>query len=331
MIASRLVMQIFRFSIMRNIVFIILIFGLWSCTEVVELPFPATSSNLVLNCILHPDSIIKARITTSLPATDTNNRFVTVSNATMLLYENNNLLDTFAYGGNGTYELERYPKPGSEYKINVIVPGYPVLTASEQVPLSPSVNVCYDEFLTLLGGNYIDIIVYLSDVAKENNAYWFHVVLSDYKRLGRLKYDSTQTENIPVFYLLSTSAIADDFNAILDHTYGRNGYRYYLRLEDKSFNGSVVEQTIGFTDNYFRFGKVATFTEDQEVIIHITNASQNYDRYLKSSFTYFLNQDFYEPNLFFEPIQIHSNIENGTGIFAAYNSISIPVEEFPCE
>jgi hypothetical protein len=34
---------------------------------------------------------------------------------------------------------------------------------------------------------------------------------------------------------------------------------------------------------------------------------------------------------FAEITQTYSNIENGTGIFAAYNSVSIPYDDFPCD
>ena len=70
--------------------------------------------------------------------------------------------------------------------------------------------------------------------------------------------------------------------------------------------------------------------------LYTTNGSQVYDRYLKSGIIYHLNRDYNtEEDLGFKPFvqfsQVYSNVENGTGIFAAYNTTDLDIGSYPCE
>jgi len=52
-------------------------------------------------------------------------------------------------------------------------------------------------------------------------------------------------------------------------------------------------------------------------LLHITSPSNEYDRYKRSA----LKQDLIYGSLFSsDPVSVFSNIKNGTGIFAGYNT-----------
>lgn len=66
---------------------------------------------------------------------------------------------------------------------------------------------------------------------------------------------------------------------------------------------------------YFHFKTKQISFDDFEpflLMVRITNLSENYIRFLRSSRQYYANQD----NPFVEPVEIFSNVKNGYGIFA---------------
>ena len=89
-------------------------------------------------------------------------------------------------------------------------------------------------------------------------------------------------------------------------------------------------------DDYTFLVSYPRIHEGLAVTATITNASQHYDRYLKSSITYHLNRLYSEgEDVGFRPFvqfsQVYSNVENGTGIFAAYNTTDLDIGSYPCE
>jgi len=306
--------------------FFVLSLLLASCTQELDIPFPRGKEQLVLNSILHPDSTIKVSLTKTLPLSSTGSDFPVVDNAAIRMYEDNVLVGMPAYQ-DSIYILEYLPKAGKEYRIEVEVPGFQVLRASDMVPERPVAEICLRDDPVLR--KVIDIkIIDQNDVL---NTYWLGGVFIN-SRLRACGEGNTCNVIQPAFE--SFSSIPDRFNANIDNVAGGISlFRYYVRIEDSKKSNNQIELVVL---NFF-FINPSDLLDDQSYRLDIKSASQHYDRFLKSSIIHATNpsREYIEEAdvaiaPFAEIIQSYSNVENGTGIFAAYNSVSFDVEDNPC-
>ncbi|MEQ9443748.1 MAG: DUF4249 domain-containing protein [Cyclobacteriaceae bacterium] len=320
-----------------------LLAGSVACTREIDLLLPVSSPQLVLNGLLHPDSTIQISLTTTIPVAADSTDFPLVDNATVRLYEDDDLVGGLVFQ-DSLYTLDYYPKAGSKYTVQADVPGFETVSATDRMPYLLDAQAC-----TLQespnGSPYFWFKTTVHDHPLESNFYWLYIVITNYgDRVCEYFPDRNPSfvcigDSSTLFtqkaeFLHSYSILPDKFNAAVDNTDGGGTiYDGYIRVDDNVLNGETfsLEMTL---DGYpmFRYEDLNPLDSNQTVQLKIANTSRHYDRYLKSSWIYFLNNDyFYEPNPFSETTQIYSNVENGTGIFAAYNSLSIDLQDYPCE
>jgi hypothetical protein len=312
----------------------------FSCTQEIDLPFPQGKEQLVLNSILHPDSTIKVSLTKTLPLGTTGSDFPIVDNAEIRLYEEDVLIGQPAFQ-DSVYILDYRPVAGKEYSIEVEVPGYAVLKAHDTVPEFPNVSACITPDESYKFGN-ASIVIDVLDKAEEANFYWFYTqtITHYYGNCERVGGKPLRSEDCMELYdrvgsyYYSFSSIPDRFNAYVDNVAaGVTSYDFFIRVEDKSHDGKEISFRIA---SYLSDDQQEPRDYDFFSYLHVISGSQQYDRFLKSSVRYALNRGNYSDEDFaFTPFaeitQTYSNIENGTGIFAAYNSVSIPYDDFPCD
>lgn len=292
-----------------------------ACTQELDVVLPTAAPQLVLNGLLHPDSLIQLSITRTVQVHERQNELPVVQDANVRLFENGNLLGTMQYT-NSIYSADYYPKEGYTYSVEVETNDYPLVRALDRVPYQPNVTACHKNDTTPAYNIAIEIA--LKDSAGLANFYWLDMLLTN---ASAADCNSDESCTLRQSYYLSYSSIPDRFNGFVDNlSEGITNFDYFLRIDDTALDGTTI--VLDIASNY----SVGLLTGEQSYILNVVSASQHYDRYLKSSAVYFLNNEFFtEPNPFSETTQIYSNVENGTGIFAAYNSVSIPVEDFPCE
>ena len=320
---------------MKKISQLAIIFILSACVKDIERPSLRLSEQIVLNGLLMPDSTVSISLTKSMPLETNDSIFPSITDAEVELYENEIFVTHLKHISKGIYKSKYFPLAGQKYSIRASIPGYTTVTANDKIPETPKLSACFKKDNSLeFNDTVVDLTV--NDNSNENNSYWIENLLLDYASFiddqGRTRKDSTRVVTGKSVFLHSNSVSLDPFNAQLDNSIGMYEYRYYIRLEDRLLSSEIIN--LSFTNIYsplFRYNVLTNLQDEQSVLINVISASQHCDRYLKSSLTFFLNNNFSEPNLFTEPIQIYSNVENGTGIFAAYNSVSISVEDFPCE
>ncbi len=326
-----------------RIVFLVSCLSFLSCTKELDLLFPQTGEQIVLNSILYPDSLIQVSITKTLPISNADDKFPVITNAVVRLYENEQLLGNLTFQ-DSIYVLDYYPKAGQQYSIEVEVPGYAMLTASDVVPYPLEAEACFAKE-RYDAAYYAWVRAHIQDRPLEVNYYWLDLLVTGYARLcefipgDRTTYhclgsDTSRTETERPYYMHSYSTIPDKFNASVDNTLGGvTQYETFMRVEDQAIDGEDVELIITAIGGMFQYTAIEKLGS-RFATLNIVSASQHYDRYLKSSLIYFLNngtgEDDDSPNPFAEPTQIYSNVENGTGIFAAYNSVRIKIKHF-CE
>ena len=328
------------------IIYFLVTLLLASCTKDTDLTFPSIPEQLVINGILHPDSTIRVSISKSLAVVETIRHFPLVENALVYLYEDGVRLGSLQYDGTA-YGSDYYPAPGKHYTVEVSVQGYPQVTASDIVPQKLHMTACYKPQAWYSYAN-LAIQTTIDDNRQESNYYWLGLLVKQYDSFDSIRCvevgqgrtcsfnDSSMVVTNQLSYLYSNSTIPDNFNSFIDNTAnGVRSFDSYVRLEDKALNSATT--TLELTGDGIFFNNINEIDSNQSLIVKGVSASYHYDRYLKSSMIYYLNNEYASedddsrPNPFAEPAQIYSNVENGLGIFAAYNSVSIAVENFPCE
>ena len=316
---------------------------IFSCTKEVDLPFPTTGRQVVLNGILHPDSTIRITLTETIPLNETQS-FPTVDNATVVLYEDDRIVDTLMLQQD-EYVLDYYPQAGKQYRIEAQVPTYGVVRAFDIMPSPPIFNVCYqqdtnDQYM------FADAIINISIYNPEQEAHSYWVDITSIKYDGRVCEeieDSLICDNgSPVFFRPKTegyesfSTLPDPFNSYINNIAGGvRAYDEYIRINSEATTSETIALDIASPTPYYYLATYSALHDSLSYSLNVINASEAYDRYLKSSITYYLafdygNPDDQRPNPFAEPIEIYSNVENGTGIFAAYNSASLEIGDYPC-
>lgn len=311
-----------------------------SCTKEINLPFPLQEPQLVLNGLLCPDQAIQVSLTTTLSSSADTVDFPVVDNAIVSLYEGDMMIGSLTFQ-DSLYSIDYYPKVGHSYAIEAEVPGYKTVRASDVMPPPAVVSICFREDtagIYVYSNSILDINI--TDPLSERNAYWMDTFSSRYTNRvcsrGADGYYTCDTVDTPVLerekgtYYESFSPIPDRFNAFVDNTSGGvTAYDLYMRIDDANLNGEVIRFNIALGGNASDLA--ADPSDSSSFQLRILNSSRAYDRYLKSSITHYLAYEFFEePNPFAEPVKIYSNVENGTGIFAAYNSTSLEIGDFPC-
>ncbi len=294
----------------------------------------------MLNGLLHPDHTIQVSLTTTLPLSADTADFPVVDNADVKLYEDDAMVGNLTFR-DSLYSIDYYPKVGHTYLIEAAVPGYPTVRASDMMPPPPSVVICFREDTAgvyMYANSILDINI--ADPPTETNAYWLETFSSYYTNrvcsLGEDGYTTCEeTDQLSLVeskgtYYESFSPIPDRFNSFVDNTSGGvTAYDLYVRVDDATLDGEVISFNIALGSDYSSLS--AGPSDSASFQLNVLSSSRAYDRYLKSSVMHYLTFDFFdEPNPFAEPVKIYSNVENGTGIFAAYNSTTLEIREFPC-
>jgi hypothetical protein len=313
----------------------LLILALSACQLTKEFDYTSSESTIVVNSILNPDSTINIKISRTLGIPAETKTFPAVTNAKILLYENEQLIGEVPHDSEGKYKLEYYPKSETTYRLEIHVQDHDLIKATTYVPSSINASGCYTAKQDASWRT--QVYEELTDNEAEENFYWLGIFIKDYKKIkdqygyySEVDY-STITEYRPVT-LISEHTYLDDFNAELFE--GNIEYFSYMRLEDHLWKNktTTVDITSDESGYFFSYRIMQELESKQGMYFYVLNVSPAYDKYLKSTLTDFLTNDQLETeNPFAEIVPIHSNIENGLGIFGAYSISMFPIHDNHCQ
>jgi hypothetical protein len=308
------------------------------CSLQEDFSYQGQADIVTVSGLLHPDSLIEIRVGKAAPYPSTAHP-LPIEEASVSLYEDGILLPALSYSPERkSYRLSYYPKAGSSYRLLVGVEGYGELSASTSIPQKAALKACYQPFPR---GETIDLNgkVKLSvEFASEPSSRYYVGVLSKQFKRERIetfpyqRTDSSIIETRFVNTINSSSTLIDPFNGLNDM--GHASYRFYLRLLPLS---GIERYTLDLysldTDRFFTYEQLLTLSDTLGLFVQVHSVSEDYDQYMKSSLVDFLNK-YSEgglPNPFAESIPTYSNISGGSGIFAGYNTTTLPVENSPCQ
>jgi hypothetical protein len=172
------------------------------------------------------------------------------------------------------------------------VPYQPIAIAESHLEITDT------SFLNYTVRSYYQLT--LTDRPETKDVYWIAV------QVENVWWGEFESKNI-----ITDLIISDDFNREEESLYPELPYmhRYYVRLEDDLFSGESISFKIGFDEMMTNLDR-----------IFVISADKHLDSYIKSAILQNDQQSVGDNPVFFTPINVYSNMDNGKGIFCAYSA-----------
>lgn len=256
-----------------------------SCEKTINMEIPNKGRKLVLNSIINDTGFVSVSLHKSRFILD-NSDFPIVNNATIVLWENNIIVDTLIETGNGIYSSKIIPKKENKYFIEAKKED---LIVSSETIMPNSVNA------------------YIRDTLRINK---------DQNNYLRVRITIEDPGNIENYYAVGVNFIPNDtitkFNGFqynLYYSIDENVFDFFdgtlALLSDKKFNGA------NFTANLY-FEEYMLGYLDGHLQVYIMNVHKDLYQYIVSS-----NNQVYSFSPFSEPVFVPNNIKGGYGIFSS--------------
>ena len=281
---------------------IVFILATTACQKTVFIDVGQIQPRLVVNSILDKDSIIRVQVSKSKSMMDSSQSIDRINNATIKIFKDNILVQTLTKGFSGLYNSSIKPKLASDYRLEIENTGFGHVEATTRIPLAPHL-VTATQTTELTPGSapqYIKFRVGLKDDG----------ILPDYYYLRAFLIKKGFAPGANYKYVLTCDIYSDD-NVVVTDDHTLKG----VIFDNASFVGSnyelIVYTPYRVTQNYNLWFELSSITSD-------------YYKYLVSA----IMQNNAGDNPFAEPVVIKSNIQNGTGIFGAKNSVFLKATTF---
>lgn len=300
---------------------------LGGCETVVDVEPPEHERQLVVNGLYQAGTPWVVEVTTSVGLLEIDEP-ATVTNASVVLWHDDRPLDTlryrpvpddqpYYYGGNadGHYHSDAAAAPGQTYTLRVSAPGFDPVEATSVVPDRPAATFDVRTRLAPPDPNYppeyrptlAEVDIHLDDPAGERN-YYALSVMTEQRYAGA---DSTEfvTEWLMGFHFSDPLLEDDLFDEDLLDGDGST-YRWgRLYFSDRNIDGR--RHTLHVTTT------LDPGAEDRRSVVVLEALSPDIYEYERT-------RDRYreaDGNPFAEPVEVHSNMSNGFGIFAGASAV----------
>ncbi len=278
-----------------------------NCEKVVEVDIPVHEPVLVGSAFFTPDSLWSVRITRSTDILSPNNMALQIENATVELWQEDQYLTELAHQGNGLYRSDNLrPAAGNSYTLRAAAPNFEAIEASDY--LSPPVAITSVLNLPARSGDpdeYVRLRLTFDDPPDIDNYYLLSIQMVDI--FGYRFFNHFETSN-PV---IMANSDEDSGPVNIDDFFDNEAV-----FDDVLFAGETLEIDFGYYD--FLFGSNSW----AQVYIRLSSVSEHYFRHHK---TFRKAETVDGGNPFQEPVLIHSNVQNGIGIFAGYSTSVWPL------
>ena len=287
---------------MKKYLFLFALLVLLGCDLIVDVDVPMDRQGITLNSFFSPDSLWAARLKLNRYILS-DDPYSVVEDALIIVYENENPIDTLAYESKGVYRSDTgKPVVGKRYDIKVTSSKYNSVRSSSYIPQPPA-NAQWEitgEIETEgVGLPYTLIDLSFTDNANETNFY---------KIAGLVEYPNINPDGTLAPFRrpleLSTEFESENFGM------------FEILISDLTFNGLNHKMQIRVLDQQ----KLIV----PKAIISISSISQDYYDYKQTE----LLQAKTTGNPFAQPTNVYNNIEGGFGIFAGYSTAFV-VKENP--
>jgi len=329
-----------RLIFARQFIVLALIVSYWSCEVEYEVDSSDFQSSLVVNAMMSDDTPWAVSVSESVNILETNAPVHPVSAQVEIFNREGNFLYELTKGENGLYSNgDNTPSAGQAYTIRVTADGYKVAMAQDMVPTDGELSVSKLEIINDDGTTSNELIFSIGKEDKDTYLVWDLYKKSDLAEAG-ISEDDRSLVNVWLGEL-STSpkklftgkkrnvikTFDGSVTTTLDQLVDQDGGR---TITDNQINPTAEgEVNPGTTDLAAMDGEDSSeggdgsdgdgsSSEDAEeqYELRVMTISKDLHDYYKSLEEYFR---YSSSNTAAPPSMIHTNIENGYGIFGSYN------------
>jgi len=269
-----------------------------ACEQIVEVDIPEHESQLVLSAFYRAGKTeVKAYLTKSLAISDDQD-VEEVQEPDIKLYENDLLIAESSVYSNFNPQFSTPLEVGKTYKITAEAPGFTTVMATQKLPAPPNIGDVVYQPMSRPGveGYVMDAIdVELQDIPNEDNYFELSIFIKD-KDASASNVSSWRREWI------------ESLDPGVERGYYGTSFLKDDLFEDGSYNAEILIYPAD--TNYI------------DIKVQVSAVSR--DKYLFSKSLKAYEDALYNP--FAEPVIIHTNIENGQGIFSMENKTEIIIE-----
>ena len=323
----------------------------FGCKGIYEFDTDMYKRKIVVESLINPDSVIKVTVAWNRPTNATYIRSVHTPpieyiNGALVQIEENGILILSGTTVNGVLFSDVYPVAGKRYRLTVKVESEIELTAATSIPfpadISYSIRKKYDNrcLCSYIGifDECIEITPFyeLSYIAVDVNDIVLPPEVQAVWITGYAKFDNDTFpyiggdlySNSP--YIDQFNVAGEDMDVLLRESnilYERGVIRIQRQAISLALPFTFSKGVSGARRNEWdeEYGEWKYFYNDGRFLLHITSPSNEYDRYRRSA----IKQSLIWGWLFSsDPVSVFSNINNGVGIFAGYNTtvVAAPIK-----
>lgn len=293
---------------------------LQSCIKEVSLEMPKFAPQLVVNGFLNPDSTLKLRLTSIRGMSDSISPIV--SDAKILVYENNQAFDSLEYETDGYFKGNRKPVSGNVYRLKVTSLDYGETTACDTIYHIPELDI---EATTtgLIGtdmnqNKFAQMNIVFNDDADLRNYYEIRLKNEFFYTDMEYNPESDTWEEITDTSFFRTDWFSAENDILESNPNADQKKSGPILLSDKNFNGNRYKLTLYYYPSHITSNNDPVIGDYHKIHIWFNCVSKQYYDYKLSIMNAAVNNNSFW--LVGDNINIQSNINNGLGFWGMYQT-----------
>lgn len=292
----------------------ILILGLIACEKDIELTINEQSDLMVMYAFVYPDSTLNLHFSKSQSILSLDN-YKQIEKGRFQIFINDNFQGTYILPSDTIWS--RWPdfsfKTGDQIKINAYELNGDTVKVESYIPdVVPILNMDTVSISQNVSGNGLTKIlrtmITFHEPADERNYYQMYVVREGYGTIGGEPYYNRRVveyeKDDPVF----TKGAQNE--SLLP------GLDFQGLFTDEYISGLKYRLGINIPNEYLIFDY---YEEKMKLTFYLYHHSSDYYQYFRSTILAAGYEGFYDGLPVFEPVKIHSNIQNGLGLVSGMN------------
>lgn len=300
---------------------------LCACEDDITIDIIREEPRVVLHAYFEKEKPMTVDLVRSIPVTTQVNddrSSYHIADAEVKVYENEKLLGTMAYEGEGKYRLDYFPEENRLYSIRVTADGLPELTTDVEV--LPAMPEIYDYHYTknsLVGTGQNPLVEHSLTLRNNPGQTAYYKISLDIRAIHYKNGEIQREEIINWYRLASANPVLKDFTC-LDNCYGETGNMKAFYFSNEAF-GDNSEITLLLSTDYFQDFEVAYPNETIKIeyvqSIRVSKISKAMMDYARSIYD---NSN--ASQIFQEPVTIISNVRGGFGVFGTLSAVNVPYQ-----
>ena len=310
-----------------------------ACEKQIDIDIEDTESMVVVKAANEADSPLTVDLTYSRPAFGSfyvrydEDFFQKITNATVSLSVDGGAA-LAASRNDGTYTFSHKPQPGEKLELTIAVPGKDNITSTATVPQCPMIsnldtsysNQGYDYYYT----TQVNVNFTLNDPAATDDYYAIRIreidtiINIERDNNDNIILQDTIIESYYRFFECTDYLLVNNNEIdIEDPTTSRTYSGTEMLFTDATING--LSHNIKLVGQYDRYWEKASDTTIYHygLFLEVTALTRDLYLYRQTMNNYNNNDELL--GFFSEPVQIHSNIDGGIGIFGVSSKTTIQI------